>query len=359
MRSSLAEQIDTIASQRKNLATVVNNLREGVIAVDNKCHVVIINTAARGLLQIEEENTTDQSLQNLVRIPDAIDAVNRTLATGEVVHRHVYTKINEISVTLELTSVPVTSQGGGINALLVMRDITEQSRMAAVKSEFVANASHELRTPLATIRAAVDSLNNIEHDDITAFKKFVDILNRHTLRLELMTNDLLDLHLVEKDLEKLNITNTSIDSLEEWVIDQFSQKAKEQNIELRTVSDGDKSSFNTDEKLLHLIIQNLVDNAIKFTSPEGIVECSFTIFEGSLKVRVKDTGCGIPPDLKDRVFERFFQIEPSRTGDSAVRGTGLGLAIVKHAAERLGASIELTSEPGDGTTFEISIPESL
>ena len=109
--------------------------------------------------------------------------------------------------------------------------------------------------------------------------------------------------------------------------------------------------------MIQLILQNLLDNAIKFTPAAGRVECHLRLEDNSLGIEVSDTGCGIPAEMQERVFERFFQIDATRTGDTKVRGTGLGLAIVKHATERLGGEVTLHSEPGKGTTLIVSIPK--
>ena len=110
------------------------------------------------------------------------------------------------------------------------------------------------------------------------------------------------------------------------------------------------------EMMIQLILQNLLDNAVKFTPPGGKVACRFEAVDDHVHIHVADTGCGIAPDIQDRVFERFFQADASRSGEPKVRGTGLGLAIVKHAAERLGASVKLQSAPGEGTTVTVAVP---
>ena len=143
-----------------------------------------------------------------------------------------------------------------------------------------------------------------------------------------------------------------------WAKEQFSSQALERAVVLDILAERPSEAFASDLRLLQLILQNLIDNAIKFTPEAGRVECLLDVTEDHLLVRVSDTGCGIPPELQDRVFERFFQVEPSRSGGATARGTGLGLAIVRHAAERLRGAVTLQSELGEGTVVEVRLPVS-
>ena len=244
----------------------------------------------------------------------------------------------------------------GIAALLVLRDITEIARAAAMKAEFVANASHELRTPLATLRAAVDSLLHTQGEEPENISRILPILDRHVARLEEMTNDLLDLNIIETAKQQLRTEKIELASLVAWAEEHFAQAAGDKNVELKISTTQPFSMFASDRRLIQLILQNLIDNAIKFTPAAGRVECRLRVEDNHLGIEVSDTGCGIPAEMTERVFERFFQIDAARTGDTKVRGTGLGLAIVKHATERLGGKVMLDSTPGKGTTVIVEIP---
>ena len=241
----------------------------------------------------------------------------------------------------------------------MVRDITLQVQIAKVKSEFVANASHEMRTPLATIRAAVDSLGSLGPlgpDSQEEFTKIRDMLDRHTTRLEEMTHDLLSLHTIETAKQPLRLEDVEAGSLVRWAQEQFSPRAADKGVALEVSAEPPSAVFTSDQMLLRLILQNLLDNAIKFTPPGGHVTCRLDVGEELLRLSVSDTGCGIPPALHERVFERFFQVEPARSGSGKARGTGLGLAIVKHATERLGGAVSLKSQPGQGTGVEVRLP---
>ncbi len=240
----------------------------------------------------------------------------------------------------------------------MIRDVTDLVDAAAMKAQFVANASHELRTPLATIRAAVDSLTSADPADRQELLKLTGILDRHVARLEDMTQDLLDLHRVEAVQFPLQLADATAGDLGRWVQSQFAAAAGDKGVHLAVTTPQPDRSVRTDRKLLEMILRNLLDNAVKFTPAGGRVNCAFEPAAGGLRVIVSDTGCGIRPQDLPHVFERFYQGDAARSGDTKVRGTGLGLAIVKHAAERLGAKVELSSQLGQGTQATIVIPNA-
>ncbi len=360
MRDSIAAQISQIAAQRQNLLSVVDNLHEGLLGLDGEGRILLANQSAIDMLAGGHAGAViDQHLQAVVRLPDVVDAYDLAARTGKPVNRHVEITRDGGRITLDVHARKLQSgQAGRIGGIVVVRDVTDMARSAAMKAEFVANASHELRTPLATIRAAVDSLAFGGTDDPEAFAKCLDILNRHISRLENMTNDLLDLNIAEAGRSKLRQEDIAAESLGAWVESHFAAQAQEKSVELAVETRHGELAFRGDRRLLELIVQNLVHNAIKYTPQKGRVECLIATSPetGHLTVRVSDTGCGIRPQDKPRIFERFFQADPARSGDSKVRGTGLGLAIVKHACERLGARITIDSEVGQGTTVTVAVP---
>ena len=356
MRQSLVAQIDTITSQREHLSAVVQNLREGVIALDGQGHIVLMNKSAADMLDVDAGDATGQYIQTVVRIPGVLDVFNQAAETGKSVGRQVEVITGHVQRTLDLHAAKVAGTApDGIATLLVLRDITEIARAAAMKADFAANASHELRTPLATLRAAVDSLLHTQGEEPENISKILPILDRHVARLEEMTNDLLDLNIIETARQTLNIEKIEMSSLTGWAEEHFAQAASDKNVELEIAADQPTSVFASDRTLIQLILQNLLDNAIKFTAA-GRVECNLRLEDKHLLIQVSDTGCGIPAEMTERVFERFFQIDVARTGDTKVRGTGLGLAIVKHATERLGGEVTLDSTPGKGSTVKVGIP---
>ena len=357
MRDNISARIHQSAAQRENLVAVLGNLREGVIALDRHGQIVLMNPAAVELLAPDADEPTGKHLQAVVRVPGIVDVYNAVTPIGEPVSRQVEAEIRGRRYVLQVHGAPLSEVAAErLSALLVVHDVTDLLRTAAMKAEFVANASHELRTPLATIRAAVDSLGTLEPRESDELARLAEILDRHTTRLEEMTNDLLSLHLVESTRHRLRLEQIDLASLVRWVRDHFEQRAAGKDVALTAEAEDPLAELRSDATLVQLILQNLLDNAVKFTPPGGKVACRFEAVDDHVHIHVADTGCGIAPDIQDRVFERFFQADASRSGEPKVRGTGLGLAIVKHAAERLGASVKLQSTPGEGTTVTVAVP---
>ena len=366
MRENLSRQIATVEGQRQTLDTVLASLRDGVVAMDSADRVVFINQAARELLGVGADEAIGRPLRELVGRLDIVDLYHQ--AGERPLSRQVETDGGGPRRTLEVQAARLERASQAIRGLVVVRDVTEAARSAGMKAEFVANASHELRTPLAAIRAAVDSLLELGPADPAprragdavaspaAQAKLLAILDRHVARLQAMTNDLLDLHVVEVGRVRLKIEDVRLDQLAEWARGQFAARAQGKSLRCDVAVEALDQVFRCDQKLLQLIVQNLVDNAIKFTSAGGQVRCELAGGQEGLTIRVSDTGCGIRPEDQPKVFDRFFQADAARSGDHRVRGTGLGLAIVKHAAERLGGKISLVSEVGKGTTVTIHVP---
>ena len=358
MRESLSSQIRDGETQRRQLRSVVDNLREGVVALDKTGHVLLINTSATDLLALDTGDITGREFKSVVTGGGVLDLYHKLMAAGEFVNGQTAAggkggRIMDVHAARVAAGTP-----DGIAVLLVLRDVTEVAGAAAMKAEFVANASHELRTPLATIRAASEALADAGASDPDVLTKVATILDRHITRLEHMTNDLLSLHLVETPGTGPDLTDVSAASLIDRIREDHGDQAASKQVELVVSSDPADFTFASDTTLLQLIIDNLVGNAMKFTPAGGKVACTLTEASGEAVLKVADTGCGIPPEMHDRVFERFFQAQTSRSGDAAVRGTGLGLAIVKHAADRLGGKVDLTSKPGEGTTVTITLPQA-
>ncbi len=350
VRNDFARQIDAVREQRGHLQAVVANLREGVIALDGRQNVLLINQAAVDLLGPRVSEPIGKHIQAVVRNAE-IAAMVGELEASERVRTEFELPVRGRRRTVEVQAARVSSSTSeNVSSLVVVRDITQLARMATVKAEFVANASHELRTPIATLRAAVDSMS----DDPQDAGQYVEILDRNLTRLEEMTNDLLDLHLVEQGRSRLRVEQVELLDLVAWVNTQFASKASDKGVTLLAEAARPHAAVRTDLRLAHLVLQNLVDNGIKFTPAGGKVHCHVTPAESGWSLRVADTGCGIDPDLQDRVFERFYQADASR---AQTRGTGLGLAIVKYAVERLGGTLSLESTPGEGTAITVELPE--
>jgi two-component system phosphate regulon sensor histidine kinase PhoR len=357
MREGLADQIATITAQHENLATVLASLRDAVIALDAGGKVILANRAAKALLAPQGAEIEGLHLQALVRAVGITDAYHESVSSGRPVARQVETDLRGLPRHLDVLVTPMTATEHGLVRLVVVRDVTDLVQAAAMKAEFVANASHELRTPLASLRAAADSLGDVDPADREDLARVTGVIDRQVRRLEALTLDLLDLHRVESARQPPALAPITPASLVEWLQAQFAERAKEKGLALELAAPAPNDAFTSDRQLVELVLQNLADNAIKFTPSGGRVACAIERLGDAMHLRVSDTGCGIRREDQARVFERFFQVDASRTGNGEARGTGLGLAIVKHACERLGATVSLESELGKGTAVTVVVPD--
>lgn len=250
--------------------------------------------------------------------------------------------------------VPVTPDvPAGVVATL--RDITELDGAIKLKTDFVANASHELRTPIAAIKAAAETLS-IAHGDEAMRTRLVGMIESHVLRLEEMVSDLLDLSRLESEAMKLDIRPVSLPLLVDEMAQLLADLCQRRRVTIEHAIDPAIETLHTDRRLLVLIAKNLIENAAKFTAEGSAVRVEARPGEqpGSCELRVRDRGPGIPLAQQQRIFERFYQVDPARSGTH--RGTGLGLAIVKHAARLLEGSVEVESLWQQGTTMIVRLP---
>jgi two-component system phosphate regulon sensor histidine kinase PhoR len=250
-----------------------------------------------------------------------------------------------------------TAEGG---ALVVLRDVSTLSETVQMKADFVANASHELRTPIAAIKIAFETLREVYAEDPVQAERCLRIIDGHMTRLEEILRDLLDLSRVESAEIRPYLRELNSDDVFASIKSALGPVARQKGVEMHFVEHDDDNApilFAGDERLLNLVLKNLVENSIKFTPAQGSVTVSVTRDGDDVDFTVSDTGSGIPQEHIDRVFERFYQVDPARSG-SAGRGTGLGLAIVKHAVHAMGGRVQLRSTVGRGTVVMFNLPQN-
>jgi len=351
MRINLVARIREVQQRRQDLEITLAHLEEGVIAVDASGIVLMENEAARRLLGNESTSCPDRlgkGLENTFLRKTWEDA--RRNAAREL-RREITLEHGGRKRTLNVTITRVPESRTSIAWLLCLQDITALARSAAMKAEFVANASHELRTPVASIRAAAETLRA---DGLEAEQRmrFMSVIERNIERLQNLTEDLIHLNRVESASPELNITTFRIEEILASLRSSFAEPVRQKRASLSFASEVDE--MTTDPRWLELVLKNLIDNSVKFISEGGRVEVRCWQEDGNTAFVVEDDGCGIPPADLERVFERFYQVDRSRSLSSG--GTGLGLAIVKHAVHALGGEVSIQSEVGRGTTVKLRLP---
>jgi len=365
MRQTVSGQLETITQQREALQTILRNLPDAIFAVNRAAEVIYFNAAAEKLFRIESASKRP-FLQELVRNAAIVEWYlehRRHLApthlAGTPAHSTERLEIDLFGQKhfLELEFIETATEAEDDAAcLLIVSDLSEAVRTHKMKTDFVANASHELRTPLSAIRAALDNVSDDMFDDKEMLAKILQVVERNVSRLIALIDDLLALHGAEDETVPGRLERTSVSEQQSWIEESFRNKLDEKGLKFSLQSDWGDESFRTDNKRLGLILQNLLDNAIKFTPSGGSILLSFGKEGDQLVVSCRDTGYGIAPEEQQRIFERFYQADSSKSGDGRIRGTGLGLAIVKHAVERLRGTITLESRIAQGSNFTVRIP---
>lgn len=387
-RQRLAAHTETIDRQRRTFEALLTQLREGVVVVGADRRVVLINPAASRLLNLGAANPQSYvglglercvpqlELQRLLLSADValesgsaldvggLEDVAPPLRTMFESRVEVETPRGTLHLLAHVSDIVLPgpgefASGPMIGRVLVITDITELARNIQMKTDFVANASHELRTPLSTIRAAVETLQQLDWNaDGESATRFVGVIERQSQRLEALAADLLDLSKLESATAEFRTRTVVIEELFGELRSHFAERIKRKQIQWHTdaVRVG-RASVVASPQLLRLVLDNLIDNAIKFSDPGGSVTVRCASDARTVLFEVEDDGCGIPYEDQQRVFERFYQVERARSGTVIERGTGLGLSIVRHAISAMDGSVRLESTPGEGTRITISIPQ--
>ncbi len=378
MRDNLANQMDTIERHKRTLASLLTQLQEGVIVVDAAGKLVLINPAAQRLLGLAAgaeamligkpvvEFIKDETVIGMLQAHKSPSYNEQDEARIQVQlgSRQIWILARAGDIVLPGSSMPQDPGEHRISGrLLVLTDVTEFQQMIQMKTDFAANASHELRTPLSAIRGATETLLDIDFtSDPQRAHHFVDMIDRHSSRLESIMNDLLDLSRIESSPTRFKASAISLHEVLTGLYQRHQEKLAQKGIQWVVDKPADLDAVMLNSYLIRLILDNLVDNACKFT-PEGgtvAVRCRRHLREDTdgsqLEISVSDTGAGIPEEDRDRVFERFYQVSRDRAG--TMPGTGLGLSIVRHGVSAMKGTVKLTSTLGEGTTFSIYIPQN-
>ena len=235
----------------------------------------------------------------------------------------------------------------------VQRTLKKLKAVEQSRQEFVSNVSHELKTPITSIRVLADSLMGMEEVPVELYKEFMADISDEIDRETKIINDLLTLVKSDKATTKLNISQVSINNLLEQILKRLRPIAKKQNIEL-VLENIREVTADVDETKLSLALSNLVENAIKYNREEGWVRVVLDADHKFFYVKVIDNGIGIPEDLHERVFERFYRVDKARSRETG--GTGLGLSITKSIVQMHNGALKLQSKEDEGTTFTVRIP---
>ena len=343
------------ASRNHALSVVMNQMQNGIIAVDGNLKVILVTPIAKKLLGIigNPEGRLVIEASKDVRLDDVFNEAMRQggVYTNEVAAR---TAVGRGHRPLRLYVSPMRNDGQVVGALAMVEDITEIRRLEQVRTDFAANVSHELKTPLTSIRGFVETLENGAIDNPEMAHKFLRIIMLETERLTRLINDILSISKLESGNDEVSIERLRLDKMAYDVADMLSIHAGEKEVTINCHLNKEPVNIMGNSDRVEQMLINLIENAIKYNKPGGSV--TVQVFSNGVEanVAISDTGIGIAEENLPRLFERFYRVDKGRSRQMG--GTGLGLAIVKHIVRSMNGEIEVHSKLGEGTEFLITLP---
>ncbi|MDB5350545.1 MAG: sensor histidine kinase [Planctomycetota bacterium] len=357
MAPEVEAHLATLEGDRQLLGAVLGGMTESVIAVDARRRLLFANEAAARLFSLST-GSVGRLVAELVRSPRVQAAVDATLM-GPKPHRdEIILAVPDSrplggsrSLAVQGTPLPGSPPTG---AVLVFHDVTDLRRLERMRQDFVANASHELKTPLAAIKAYTETLLDGALHDAEVNTRFLTQIDEQTDRLNQLILDLLSLARLESGQDAFHHGPLQLGPIVRKIAQTYRGRAEAKGIVYDLDLTSDLLWVNADEEAMRQILDNLIDNALKYTPGGGRVAVSCQATEDLAILTVTDTGLGIPRDDQPRVFERFYRVDKARSRE--LGGTGLGLAIVKHLTQSLGGQITVESRVGQGSVFTVSLP---
>ena len=343
---TIRAQMDQLRQQKQEFTALTENMSEGFLLLDAKGRVLSYNTGVLRLLGAAAP-AEEASVLTLDR-SDVFQQLVEQVLDG----RRSQVRMERAGRILQLLGDPVLRDGETAGAVLVLLDVTEREQAEQMRREFTANVSHELKTPLTSISGMAEIMKDglVKQEDVRGFA--ADIY-QESQRLIRLVEDILHLSRLDEGGGGLERQEIDLLDLARTVEDRLQSTAKQHQVELELT--GDHAAIQGLPSVVEEMVYNLCDNAIKYNRPGG--KASVRVEDGAdaVTVTVSDTGIGIPPEDRERVFERFYRVDKSHS--KAIGGTGLGLSIVKHGAALHNAQVELDSAPGKGTTVRLRFPK--
>ncbi|WP_418790035.1 ATP-binding protein [Phosphitispora sp. TUW77] len=350
LSAELQGNIEALSTEKDKLENIIRSMTDAVVTFDINGSVLLINPPARQLFELKTETGTPH-INDLSAVPRFRELFQEALADK----KEMKAEIPFEERTLKVVLAPLRNQDGEIKGIVaVLYDVTKEKRLEMLRREFVANVSHELRSPLSLLQGYVEALADGLAENEEERGRYLNILLDETLRLRRLVNDLLDLTQMETGNMNMRLERISLNQLIKRVTDRLRPLFEEKGKELNVVVPDEIPPVSADEDRMQQVLVNLLDNAEKFTPKGGSVRVAAVIRDNWVEISVTDSGVGIPESELEQIWERFYKADKARTRDDS-GGTGLGLAIVKNIIQVHRGRVSVTSKPGRGTTFTVSL----
>lgn len=340
--------------QQDRLQTLIENMGSGLILIDGRGYINLVNRAYKELFNIESTHFLYKLYYEAFEHQEIIDLVEHIFMTEIKARKQLHLPLKIERRHFEVYGAPIIGTNDEWKGIvLVFHDITELKKLEQMRKDFVANVSHELKTPITSIKGFTETLLDGALEDRQTLEYFLSIILKESDRLQTLIQDLLDLSKIEQQGFKLNLQNCNLKEILEEVIIMLRSKADEKEIGLSLNVNAEELYVYGDDYRLKQIFINLISNALNYTTKGGTVNVFLKDGEKHVTFIVSDTGVGIEKEEIPRIFERFYRVDKARSRNSG--GTGLGLAIVKHLVEAHKGQIFVNSSVGEGTTFTVKL----
>ena len=357
LSKTLSKRMRQLERNHNELLVVLEGMKEGVIAVDGSDCIRFANKAVCRMFSLDVNRDEGRPIWEVLRNQMIETTVHKARKSDEPFHGKIELLTpHEQHLSLSASAIPSSSHSDSSKTpgvIIVFHDITEIHRLENMRRDFVANVSHELKTPLASIQAFAETLIDGAIHDADNNMLFLTRIVEQSDRLNLLIQDLLSIARLESGENVSDFASVDLTEITQRCLNDHQSHAAKKNIAL-VFNQSDSVWVFAEADGLTQILDNLVDNALKYTPEDGTVTVNIQAEPRAVHLQVIDTGIGIPMDHQDRIFERFYRIDKARSRQ--LGGTGLGLAIVKHLVNAFGAEVEVISAADQGTTFQITFP---
>jgi two-component system phosphate regulon sensor histidine kinase PhoR len=337
-----------LSRDRTRMVAILASMVEGVLVVDEQGRLQHVNEAARRMLRMGTD-VENRTYVEAIRHPGIVGEIKAVLG-GQQSQGLEFSLIRDVNRIFVARVAPVVSAGRGV--VVVLHDITDLRRADQIRRDFVANVSHELRTPLTAIKGYVEALQD-DPDDAEARDRFLEIIHRHSTRMERLVSDLLRLARIDAGQEVAELAPCDVREMLNGLVTDFDNVVKDKRQTVRLSVEPQACRMVVDPAKLHDIARNLIENAISYTPENGTIDIGARLTGNRYEITVADDGPGIPPEHLSRIFERFYRVDKSRARPG---GTGLGLAIVKNLVSVMQGDVTVANRPQRGAVFTVKLP---
>lgn len=354
LTEKLDETLIEISSEKSKLDAIINNMADGLMAIDEKGFITLYNQSLLKLLDTKAMVLYGNNLTQLSReigMNIRLEEIKKSLETSQDGNLVKKTKDQK---TLRISTAFYKDDGQRLKGYaLLFHDITESHKLEEMRREFVANVSHELKTPITTIKTYAETLGSGLVDDEKTQIEFAKTIEKEADRMTNLVKDLLDLSHIDFKKTKWDMEGIKVSELVRENVENLKiyQEDKEQTI--KVLENADPVIFGDKNKISQVMV-NIISNAIKYTAKGGIIEIEISQDKNYGYIAIKDDGIGIPQQETERIFERFYRVDKGRAREMG--GTGLGLAIARDIVREHKGDIFAKSSLGEGSTFTIKLP---